>query len=322
MTRARAHPNIALVKYWGKQEGVANYPATPNLSITLSEFTTETVVQDREAETGTETDEIILNGNVAADDKILKFLAAMRQEFEIGPLHIETTNNFPTGAGLASSASGFAALVCALNTHCDLGMNQSLCSQWARRGSASAARSIYAGFVALLPPQWQAQQIAPPEHWPLSTVVATTSRAQKSVSSTQGMIASKQTSPFYKSWVTGSADDYADAAQAIAQRDFEQLADVAEHSCLKMHSVMLSTQPALMYWNAATMACMHAVRELRSTGHSVFFTIDAGPQVKAICLQEDAESVAHTLRDVPGVEAIDICGMGDGATIIDNSTHA
>ena len=317
MTSAFAHPNIALVKYWGKQDGAGNFPATPNISITLSEFVTHTKIENIDAEA----DEIFLNGSEMADRKIQRFLSELREAFAIDTLRIESENNFATGAGLASSASGFAALVVAINAHCSLGLNRAQCSDWARRGSASAARSLYAGFVALLPPQWQAQQIATAEHWPLSTVVATTSRETKSVSSSEGMHASKQSSPYYRSWVEGSPSDYADAAQAIANRDFEQLAAVAEHSCLKMHSVMLSTQPGLIYWNPASMACMHAIRELRASGLAVFFTIDAGPQVKAICLPQDADAVRTQLADIPGVVTADICGMGEGAQVLEPSVQ-
>lgn len=312
MTKARAHPNIALVKYWGKQDRPGNLPATPNLSITLSELSAVTEVSDSDRF------EFQLNGQVTDDQKVRTLVDTMTNEFNLPPLRIRSSNNFPTSAGLASSAAGFAALVTAIDAHCRLGMNSALRSDWARRGSASAARSICGGFVALVPPDWQAQSLAPSDHWPLEVVIAITSHDAKKVSSTQGMERSRHTSPFYNPWVRGAGEDYADAANAITERDFAKLATVAELSCLKMHSVMLTSLPALSYWTPATVACMDRVRTLRDQGEAVFFTIDAGPQIKAVCLPESREVVAAALADIPGVLDVMNCPLGEGARIIED----
>ncbi len=309
MTTAIAHPNIALVKYWGKQEKPGNLPATPNISITLDTLTTRTTVQ------AAERDEFILNDKVVNDSKVARWLGALRNRFEVPHYKISSTNNFPTGAGLASSASGFAALMCAINADAGLNMDAEIMSEWARLGSASAARSCFDGYVALVPPLWRAQRLAPAAYWPMAVVVAVTSTSAKAVGSTQGMEISRQTSEFYKTWVRGSGEDFATATDAINQRDFEQLARISELSCLKMHSVMLTSNPTLMYWNAATLACMQTVRELRAAGTPVFFTIDAGPQVKAICEPEHTDAVAAALAQVPGVEQTFICQMGEGARV-------
>ncbi|MEM9623310.1 MAG: diphosphomevalonate decarboxylase [Pseudomonadota bacterium] len=309
-TTARAHPNIALVKYWGKQDKPGNIPATPNLSITLSGLYTETRISTQD------TDEFWLNGRQVTDSKVQRFLAALRNHHSVAPLKIESSNNFPTGAGLASSASGFAALITAINSHAHLGLNAELMSEWARQGSASAARSLFAGYVALVPPLWRAQQFAPAEHWPLAVVVAITSRATKDVSSTKGMEISRKTSPYYNAWLRSSGDDFARASDAITQRDFSALADVAELSCLKMHSVMLTSSPTLSYWNEATLACMDCVRELRSGGCEVFFTIDAGPQIKAVCIPDCADQVNAALQAIPGVQETMVCGLGPAAHVL------
>lgn len=310
MTRAIAHPNIALVKYWGKQEKPGNLPATPNLSITLDSLTTQTSIDDHEC------DEIWLNNVHVQDAKISAFLNMLREQFDISPIKIVSENNFPTSAGLASSASGFAALMTAINQHANLGMNAELMSQWARQGSASAARSMFGGFVALLPPVWCAQNIAPLSHWPLETVVAITNKQVKAVASSQGMEQSRLTSPFYQTWVSSSGDDYANATQAINEKDFEQLAVVAELSCLKMHSVMLTSHPTLAYWNSATVECMQVIRQLRDQGTAVFFTVDAGPQVKAICLPSARMTVQCALDKIPNVLETICCAMGEGARIV------
>ncbi len=306
---AVAHPNIALVKYWGKQDKPGNIPATPNLSITLDHLTTTTTVLPADEDT------FVLDGRPTGDRKVTRFLATLREQFDVPPVRIESASNFPTGSGLASSASGFAALMVALNAHAELGLNAEIMSEWARTGSASAARSLFGGYVALVPPLWRAQQLAPAGHWPLATVVAITSEAPKAVGSTEGMERTRATSPYFNAWTRSSGDDFATVSEAVTTRDFAQLAAAAEHSCLKMHALMLSTRPALVYWNAATLQCMQAVAALRETGTPVFFTIDAGPQVKAVCLPEAAATVADTLGGIPGVLRTITCGLGDGARL-------
>lgn len=310
MTTAHAHPNIALVKYWGKQEKPGNLPETPNLSITLAGLTTVTQVSDAPS------DIFILNGEADSDPKLVRWLETLRSTFDVPPLQIESSNDFPTSAGLASSASGFAALITAINAHCDLGLNQEMCSEWARVGSASAARSIFGGFVALVPPQWQAIPMAKRDHWPLEVVVAVTSNEPKSVSSGEGMERSRLTSPYYNVWVRDATTDFASASEAIENRDFPKLADVAEFNCLKMHSAMLTSQPALSYWTPASIACMDRIRSLREEGHDVFFTVDAGPQIKAVCLPASATAVASALAETPGVVDVLRSSLGEGARVI------
>ena len=310
MTTAHAHPNIALVKYWGKQEKPGNLPATPNLSISLAGLTTVTHVSDAPSDT------FILNSKETSDPKLVRWLEALRGTFDVPPLQIDSGNDFPTSAGLASSASGFAALITAINAHCDLGLNQEMCSEWARVGSASAARSIFGGFVALVPPQWQAIPMAKRDHWPLEVVVAVTSNEPKSVNSGEGMERSRLTSPYYNAWVRDATTDFAAASEAIERRDFLSLAAVAELNCLKMHSIMLTSQPTLSYWTPASIACMDRVRSLREEGHDVFFTVDAGPQIKAVCLPASADAVASALSETPGVLEVMRSSLGEGARVV------
>ena len=311
MTKAIAHPNIALIKYWGKQDKPGNLPATPNLSITLDELVTTTEIEDGKEDT------FIIGGEQRDDEKVGAFLATVRKSFDVPPLVINTENNFPTGAGLASSASGFAALMVAIDHHCELGLNREFISEWARQGSASAARSLYGGFVCLVPPQWRAQPAAPANFWPLKVVIAITSEDKKKVNSTEGMRRTAATSPFYSAWVRGAGDDYADANDAVAAKEFDALATVAELNCLKMHSIMLTSVPTLAYWNAATTNCMDTVRELRAAGTPAFFTIDAGPQVKVVCQPADVETVQSAMAATPGVLRTVTTGLGEGARIIE-----
>ena len=309
---AVAHPNVALVKYWGKGCAATNTPATPSLSITLDTLKTTTTVLE-----GRGTDHIVVNGRQVADAKIEGFLRLLRENFDIPPLAVDTSNNFPTASGLASSASGMAALVTAINgaMHLDLTLEEQ--SRWARRGSASAARSMAGGFAILDARNgWAAEQLLEPEEWPLNVVVAVTSRERKTVGSTEGMELSRQTSPFYEAWLDSTVRDCDAALTAVARRDFAALGSVAEASCLRMHAVMLTTDPPLVYWNAGTMEGIRRIRALRETGVGVFFTIDAGPQIKAVCLPGDTGKVRAALDDLPGVRDIHVTGLGSGATCV------
>jgi len=315
---ARAGANIALVKYWGKRDARLNLPAAGSLSITLAELETVTTVSlapDRDA------DAFSLDGQVADAAGITRVLDLLRAP--TGPrCRVESANNFPTAAGLASSASGYAALVVAAASLFGRDLDRRELSVIARQGSGSAARSLFGGFCEMhagdLPDgeDCHAEGLFEAAHWPLEVVVAITDRGPKAVSSRDGMNRTMETSPYYRAWVETVAGDLALARSAIADRDFEALAAVAEASALKMHASALAASPGLLYWNAATMACLHAVRELRSGGTPVFFTIDAGPQVKAVCLPDAAGQVAETLSAVPGVTEVLRTSLGPGARLV------
>ena len=313
MSIAQAHPNIALVKYWGKQSEADNVPATPSLSITLDTLRTTTQVSKT-----TGSDRVYLDNKLSDDLKITACLATLRSTYDIPHLEIRTQNNFPTAAGLASSASGFAALVTAINAECELALDQKALSVLARRTSGSAARSVFGGFVALEGPEWHARSVLAADDWPLRVVVAITTTERKGTLSSKGMTLSKDTSPYYPAWVSGTHGDFQQGLEWVATRNFTNLATVSEHSCLKMHGLMLSTNPGLIYWNPATLACIHTIRDLRASGLPVFFTVDAGPQVKAICLPNAESSVRDALASVPGVQQVQVAGLGIGASLIES----
>lgn len=322
---AQAQPNIALVKYWGKRDIPLNLPAVGSLSITLDSLWTRTRVR---FDAALETDRVMLNGKADAKDarRVTECLDLLRARANTTlRAEVDSQNNFPTGAGLASSASGFAALVTAAVAALKLDLTLAEQSEIARRGSGSAARSIFGGYV-----EWSrgersdgrdsiARPILDADQWPLSVVVAVTSTAQKSVGSTEGMNRTRDSSPYYNAWVDTAEADLAEARRAVLDRDFDKLADVAEYSCLKMHALALAARPGLLYWNGATVEALHAVRALRAAGVPVFFTVDAGPQVKAVCLPEAAARVREVLQGVPGVLRIHETGLGAGSRVIEGN---
>jgi len=316
---ALAHPNVAVIKYWGKRDVGLNLPAVGSLSLTLSGLHTRTVVR---FETGLLADQFLLNGkpDARALPRVSRCLDLLRSRAGVDcKAIVESSNDFPTGAGLASSASGYAALVKAAAAALQLEPELDFLAEVARIGSGSAPRSLYGGIVlldaAIGTDTTLCRTVAEPADWPLQVVVAITSRAAKDVGSTGGMESSRGTSPYYPTWVATHPPDLTAGLQAVAERDFERLADLAEHSCLKMHAVAMTSQPPLVYWSGATVECMQRIRSLRLKGVPVFYTIDAGPQLKAVCLPEATAQVRSELQQVPGVLDLILCDMGTGAWI-------
>lgn len=318
---ARAGANFALVKYWGKADARLNVPAVGSISITLDALFTETEVA---LAPELRSDELVLDGK-RRDEGVAKISACvdlLRAKAGVDTrVRVVSRNNFPTGAGLASSASGFAALVRAAEAALGLALSPRERSIVARQGSGSAARSIFGGFVEMHAGSSAdggdsfAEPLLDGKEWPLEVVIAVTAKGEKEIDSRSGMTRSAASSPYYAAWVSGQPPDLAAARAAIRARDFAALADVAEHNCLKMHAAALAARPPLVYWNGATVECLHAVRRLRAGGVPVFFTIDAGPQLKAVCAPGVRPEVERTLRAVPGVLELLTSALGPGAEL-------
>jgi diphosphomevalonate decarboxylase len=312
---ATAQPNIALIKYWGKRDVERNLPAVGSISITLRELYTRMSV---EFDASLSSDRLTVNG--ASDEKMLPRLSQCLDQVagaERMRAQISSTCNFPIAAGLASSASSFAALTVAGAAAAGRSRSLGELANMAGRASGSAARSMFGGFVELsdADDHIEVATLRDADDWPLSVVVAITEKGPKPVGSTEAMEISRETSPFYASWIEQQPRDLGAAREAIAARDFAALAAVSEHNCLKMHSIMWASRPPIVYWNAATMRCLQTVRELQGDGLGVFFTMDAGPQVKAVCLPEHGDEVAAALRATDGVTEIMTTGLGEGARL-------
>ena len=317
---ARARANIALVKYWGKADGgPLNIPAVGSISITLDALWSDTEVR---FEGSLAADELTLDGQHRVEqlDRVRHCLDLLRARAGVDrAARVTSRNNFPTGAGLASSASGYAALAAAAARALNLNLTPRELSIVARQGSGSAARSIFGGFVEMRAgtrpdgADSYAEPLMAAGEWPLELVVAVTAREEKQVSSRAGMTRSAATSPYFPAWVAGSPPDLRQAREAISNKDFESLTDVAERNCLRMHGAAMAARPPLLYWNAATIACLETVRNLRRSAVPVFFTIDAGPQLKAVCAPGSSATVREALADVPGVVDVLVSGLGPGA---------
>lgn len=306
-----AHPNVALVKYWGKRDEIEKIPASPSLSITLGGLETKTTVSE------SSTDEIVIDGQSLSDRKISRWLEYLRSEFHIPPLKIESRNNFPKNCGFASSSSGFAALAVGINELCGLSLDFASLARITRLGSASAVRSLLSGVVAMNPNAQECRpvQVVPPDYWNLKVVAAVTSTDPKLTSSTVGMAQTVATSPFYQNWVDKTGDDFELCKEAIQNRDFNTLAEVSETNCYRMHALMMSTTPPLRYWRAGTMNAIDTIERLRHDRVPVFFTSDAGPQIKAICESEAGPTVKQSLEETEGVLFTLESDIGNAPTI-------
>ncbi|MCI0516396.1 MAG: diphosphomevalonate decarboxylase [Woeseiaceae bacterium] len=308
---AQAQPNIALIKYWGKRDAERNLPAVGSLSLTLETLWTRMTVEfDRDLEA----DRLQLNGESANDmlpriSRCLDLVAGADR----ARAAVTSECNFPIAAGLASSASAFAALVVAASEAAATGSDTLTLARIAGAVSGSAARSLYPGIVLLTAGDKEIRVETVTSDWPLELVVAVTDESAKAVGSGAAMLRSAATSPFYAAWVEQQAQDIVTALDAVRERNFSALAAVAEHNCLKMHSLTWTSRPPVVYWNEVTMSCIQTVRKLQADGVPVFFTIDAGPQLKAVCLPQAVPAVAASLEATPGVRRILQSGLGAGA---------
>ena len=291
---AYAPANIALAKYWGKRDRVLNLPVNGSLSISLGGLGTHTTVR------AADRDRITINGSDAAPDSALHrrtfaFIELWRRG-ATQPLHIETENTIPTAAGLASSASGFAALTLALNAYWQLGLPDAVLSALARIGSGSAARSLWHGFV-----KWDkgektdgSDSIATPiaSDWQdLRVALLPIDSGAKKTASGDGMNHTTATSPLYAAWPATAARDLTTIEAAIHARDFTTLGATAEANALAMHATMLAARPALAYLHGASLDALHRLWQQRADGLETYATIDAGPNIKILYHRRDDAAV-------------------------------
>jgi diphosphomevalonate decarboxylase len=313
MTQAEAvaHPNLGLSKYWGKRPGDGNFPAVPSLSVTLSGLATRTRVR---FDGSLEQDRVVLGG-VALEgrprQRVVELLDRVRAAAgDERRAEVVSQNDFPTASGLASSASGFAALALAAVRAAGLDWDAAKVSDLARRSSASAARSLFGGFVELdagpeAPAEGDvisARPIAAPDALPLTVLVCVTTEAEKAVGSTEGMRRTMEQSPYAAAWLEEAPRLHRRLKDALLARDFVAVGALAEASALAMHASAIAA--GVIYWNAGTLAAIATVRALRADGVPVFVSIDAGPHVKVLAARPDAQRVWLALEGTQGVHRL------------------
>ena len=317
---AIAHPNIALIKYWGNRDNPLRLPANGSMSMNLDGLFTRTTVTFGNAKT----DSLSINGFESRGKGLERVANILDLVREMAGIHdrarVTSENNFPTGAGIASSAAAFAALALAASKAAGLSLSEPELSRLARRGSGSASRSIPGGFV-----EWQmgsgdmdsfAFSIAAPDHWDLCDCVAIVSAGHKKTGSTEGH-AIAATSPLQSARLADTTRRLDLCRRAVLERDFNAMAEIMELDSDMMHAVMMTSSPALHYWQPASMTVMQSVRAWRAEGLPVAYTVDAGPNVHVLCpsgVQKEAEA---RLRNLPGVENVLVASVGGPARLVE-----
>lgn len=313
--------NIAFIKYWGNRDAVLRLPLNHSISMNLDHATTITTVA---FEPALDADEVVIGDGVANAAQRARVVAHLDRVRALA--HIETRarvhsrNNFPMGAGIASSASAFAALSLAATRAAGLELTERELSILARQGSGSACRSIPAGFV-----EWRAGtssadsyavQIAPPSFWDLRDVIAVVSTTEKPVGSTDGHTAAAS-SPFLTARLQALPERLARVRHALATRDLPALGMAIEEDAIELHLIAMTSQPPIFYWSPGMVRVIQAVHRWRAEGLAVYFTLDAGPNVHLICEAHAADSVAARARAIPEVLRVIVNAPGDAARIVE-----
>ncbi len=330
---ASANANIALIKYWGKRDEFFMLPTKSSVSVSLDALKTTTEIGFGSGDC----DVIKINGDFVQDEtkvKILRFLHVFRKKFagdkylqdlssqeailqgkalQDAFFQVDSVNNFPTAAGLASSASGFAALAKGLNELCELNLDSKELSILARRGSGSASRSILGGFNLWhkgSSPQGvdsYSEQIFKADHWPdLRIIVVVVQSKQKHISSTQAMQITVKTSKIYQDWLNSSERRVKLILDAIGNKDLDVVGELAQIDCLEMHETMRNANPPINYWTDKTGKIINQVNQLRANGVQCYFTIDAGPNVKILTLEKYQDKILSELKNIEDIHIGDI----------------
>ncbi|HLC77290.1 MAG TPA: diphosphomevalonate decarboxylase [archaeon] len=319
---AIANANIALIKYWGKRNKDLILPFNSSISMTCDGLHSKTTVEFGYFDKDTIT---INDEELKKDEKdIMGHIDRIRNMAGIKErAKIVSESNFPVAAGLASSASGLAALSLAASKAAGLNLKDKELSILSRLGSGSASRSICEGFA-----EWHkgrhddgsdsfAESIAPKAHWPEFRMLACiVNEGKKPVGSRAGMAQTVATSPYYPGWLSSVEDDLNTMRNAIKKKDFTLVGSTAEHNALKMHATMITTKPSIIYWTPATMDVMQSIMRWREEGLEGYFTMDAGPQVKVLCLEKDQKEFERRLKEMECIFRTIVCKPGDGAKIV------
>lgn len=318
--KVKANSNIALIKYWGKRDEELIIPYNDSISLTLKEFYTITEAQIIDGHK----DIFYLNGQLQEGkerEKFISYVDLFRDKSNKNiRVRVDSTNYFPTAAGLASSASGYAALAGALNEIFELKLSKKEISIMARRGSGSASRSVFGGLV-----QWHrgegnetsyAEKLEDPD-WDIGMLAIIVNDKKKKVLSRAGMKQTVETCPYYQTWVDTAQKDIDEMIQAISKKDFDRLGQLAEFSALKMHATMMATDPSIIYMEGLSIEIIHRVKKMRQDGIKAYFTLDAGPNVKIITQSKYVDQIKDSLSDLVSEDKMIYSGPGNDLEVLE-----
>ena len=317
-----APANIAFIKYWGATDLDQAVPVNTSVSMTLTECTSLSTVEFEDGGDGPDRIEIVgEDGSLTLPeagfrDRMQRHLERVRRwAGRAGRFRVATRNSFPTGAGLASSASGFAALAIASTRALGLSLDVPELSTLARMsGSGSAARSVLGGYVEWSwdgGPGGHATSLASASHWDLRDVIALVESGEKEVSSLEGHRRAP-TSPHYAARLSALPARLAATRRAIANRELGALGPVLEEEAIELHLIAMSSRPPIFYWKPGTLRVLEALRRGRDQGLQAWATMDAGANVHVICSPAAEKDVVRLLKEVPEVKAVVLDGVGPG----------
>ncbi len=314
-----AHPSLALIKYWGKADSVENLPATPSLAVTLGGLKTETSVWISRSTIGEiRADAVFIDGVLQEKKRFKPFFREFRKligkkmpGLDVFSIKAESSSDFPASAGLASSSSGFAALACACNDAAGADLTREELSALARIGSASAARSLYGGFTSLGKEKKHAMQLFNENWWPeFRIIILELEKGPKEISSRQAMEQTRLTSPYYNAWVNDSVVLMSEAEAALRDKNLEILGPIIRKSYLRMFATMFAADPPVIYWKPVSLGVIRLCEKMRAEGFPVWETMDAGPQVKIFCTENEAGKIISRIEtEFPGVRTR-VCAPG------------
>jgi len=323
---ALAHPNIAFIKYWGNRDDALRLPANGSISMNLEGLDTRTRVH---FDGSLRLDELQIDGVPTGGESLERVKRVLDEVRRLAVMQVFATvdsqNNFPLGVGIASSASGFAALALSASGAVGIDMDESSLSRLARLGSGSACRSIPGGFVEWVTGTGDldsfAASIAPQGYWDLQDCIVLLSSEPKTIGSSLGNKLAG-TSPFQASRVADTPRRLSICRKSILDRDFNAFATIVEEDSNLMHSVMRTSCPPLFYWLPESLTVMQAVRVARAAGLHACYTIDAGPNVHIICEALVSGDVVKLVENLPGVREVRLAKAGGPARLVDNSAQA
>ncbi|WP_297818964.1 diphosphomevalonate decarboxylase [uncultured Lactobacillus sp.] len=321
--KARAHTNIALIKYWGKADKALKLPLMSSISMTLDAFYTET---EFEHDPKISESSFYLNDvkqSPAQSQRVFDYINELQKKYNLDPnenFEIHSYNHVPTSAGLASSASAFAALAACFAKSYQLDLDKTQLSRLARLGSGSATRSIFGGFV-----EWikgdndlnsYAQALNEHPDWDLHMLAVEVNTKQKKISSSKGMELA-QHSNYYQDWLKQNDSEIQAMKSAISNHDFSTLGQISENSANEMHAMNLTANPGFTYFEPDTISLINLVHELRNSGIECYYTIDAGPNVKILCTLRNSKKIISAIHNLLGNVKIVNAGFGPGIEYLD-----
>ncbi|MGV3027265.1 diphosphomevalonate decarboxylase [Streptococcus hyovaginalis] len=286
----KSYANIAIIKYWGKADAEKMIPATSSISLTLENMSTVTQLSPLE---DAEADAFYIAGVQQSDaerEKMSKVLDLFRQD-PTEYVKIDSCNNMPTAAGLSSSSSGLSALVKAANDYFGCGKTQSELAQIAKFASGSASRSFFGPLSAWDKDTGEIFRVE--TNLKLAMIMLVLNDRKKPISSRDGMKRAAETSAYFQEWIKQSEQDYKDMLAYLKANDFEKVGELTEANALRMHETNHQAEPTFSYLTDESYKAMEAVRALRQSGEQCYFTMDAGPNVKVLCLEHDLERLAR-----------------------------